>query len=157
TIAQSGTDEHGAPWPLYFGAFGEFKNPTLIYLLAGCIRLFGPSILAPRLVCALAGWAAALLLGLLARRVVYYYARNLNPHQWLAHGDPTTRHHVPGMGSLLFPTFALAVLGAVLLLRRDRRDPWGRFAIHGFAVSPIPASLAWGAQHTLRLIAIPVF
>jgi len=303
TIAQSGADEHGAPWPLYFGAFGEFKNPTLIYLLAGCIRLFGPSILAPRLVCALAGWAAALLLGLLARRVaeddrvglatafsvaltpwffevsrlvfevalyplllalfllalrwisdrghwswsesvllslllalltysystgrllapllalglmffirrgayrgilltwgiygllllpllifawrhpgalsarlhqtsyitperswiniiahfVYYYARNLNPHQWLAHGDPNTRHHVPGMGSLLFPTFALAVLGAVLLLRRDRRDPWGRFAIHGFAVSPIPASLAWGAQHTLRLIAIPVF
>src|SRR5262249_41528657 len=76
---------------------------------------------------------------------------------WLAHGDPNTRHHVPGMGSLLLPTFALAVLGAVLLLRRDRRDPWGRFAIYGFAVSPIPASLAWGAQHTLRLIAIPVF
>lgn len=89
--------------------------------------------------------------------LVYYYARNLNPYQWLLYGDPEPRHHVPGMGSLLLPTLVLAVIGVVVLLRRDRRDPWSRFLLYGFAVSPIPASLAWGAQHTLRLIALPVF
>jgi hypothetical protein len=89
--------------------------------------------------------------------LVYYYARNLNPYQWLLHGDPNTRHHVPGMGSLLVAIFILAVIGFVLLLRHARHDLWGRFLLYGFVVSPIPASLVWGAQHTLRLIAVPVF
>src|SRR4030095_10266595 len=26
-IASTGRDEHGAAWPLYFKAFGEYKNP----------------------------------------------------------------------------------------------------------------------------------
>ena len=29
-IAQSGHDEHGVAWPLYFKAFGEYKN--LLYI-----------------------------------------------------------------------------------------------------------------------------
>jgi len=303
TIAQSGVDEHGTPWPLYFAAFGEYKNPILIYLLAACFRLFGPGILLARLVCALAGAAAVILMGLVARQVskedriglivalmaaltpwlfevsrlvfevaiyplllalfllvvrrvaerggwswpqsallavmlalltysystgrllapllalgllvftprrnyrgivltwaiygllllplaifhwhhsgalsarfqqtsyitpdrswlniiahfVYYYARNLNPYQWLVTGDPNSRHHVPGMGSLLLPTVLLAILGMVLLLRYHWRDPWWRFVLYGFAVSPIPASLVWEARHSLRLIAVPVF
>lgn len=302
-IAQSGADEHGAHWPLYFAAFGEFKNPTLIYLLASCFRLFGPGTVLARLVCALAGWMAVLLLGVLARRVtrndrvgvvtalsaaltpwffevsrlvveatlyplllalfllavwrvaerdfwswrdsallalllamltysytigrllapllalgllffnprrnsrgilltwaiygmlllpllvfarshpgafsarfqqtsyitpdrswpniaahfVYYYARNLSPYRWLVNGDPNPLLHVPGMGSLLLSTLVLAVIGIALLLRCHRRDPWSRFVMYGFVISPIPASLTWGAQHTLRLIALPTF
>src|SRR5205085_7212900 len=31
TVSQTGRDEHGEAWPLYFRAFGEFKNPVLIY------------------------------------------------------------------------------------------------------------------------------
>src|SRR5437868_15013689 len=68
TVSQTGRDEHGEAWPLYFRAFGEFKNPVLIYLLAALFRLTGPSILAARVLSATAGLAAAALLGLLAAR-----------------------------------------------------------------------------------------
>ena len=64
-IAQTGRDEYGVAWPLYFRAFGEYKNPTLVYLLAIVFRFTGPSILIARLLCAVLGVAAALLLGIL--------------------------------------------------------------------------------------------
>ncbi len=40
-ISKTGTDEHGMHWPLFFEAFGEYKNPLYIYLLAGLYRIFG--------------------------------------------------------------------------------------------------------------------
>jgi hypothetical protein len=33
-VAHTGLDEHGAHLPLYFEAFGEYKNPVYVYLLA---------------------------------------------------------------------------------------------------------------------------
>lgn len=69
TIAQSGRDEDGQAWPLFFRAFGEYKNPTYIYLLAALFKLTGPSILAGRALSAAAGLMAALLLGLLAVKI----------------------------------------------------------------------------------------
>jgi 4-amino-4-deoxy-L-arabinose transferase-like glycosyltransferase len=68
-IAQTGHDEHGVAWPLYFRAFGDYKNPVYIYLLAGIFKLTGPSILVARLLSAFVGFAGALLIGLLAWRV----------------------------------------------------------------------------------------
>jgi hypothetical protein len=68
-ISRSGSDEYGARWPLYFKAFGEYKNPTHIYLLAILFRLFGPSIFVARMLSAVAGLTTALLLGLLAVRL----------------------------------------------------------------------------------------
>jgi len=68
TVSQTGRDEHGEAWPLYFRAFGEFKNPVYIYMLAALFRLTGPSTLAARSLSATAGLAAAALLGLLAAR-----------------------------------------------------------------------------------------
>jgi len=69
TIAQSGQDEFGNSWPLYFRAFGDYKNPVYIYLLAVLFKLTGPSILTARLLSAGAGILAATLLGWLAKRV----------------------------------------------------------------------------------------
>ena len=66
TISQHGLDEHGESWPLYFRAFGEYKNPTFIYLLAALYSVFGPSQFMARLLSALLVVAAALLLGVLA-------------------------------------------------------------------------------------------
>src|SRR5882724_4423399 len=45
TIAQSGTDEYGYTFPLYFRAFGEYKSPVYIYLLSAVFWFTGPSIL----------------------------------------------------------------------------------------------------------------
>lgn len=70
TIAQHGADEHGIIWPLFFRAFGEYKSPVYIYLLAAIYKFTGPGIFAARLLSALVGAAAALLLGLSAARSV---------------------------------------------------------------------------------------
>jgi 4-amino-4-deoxy-L-arabinose transferase-like glycosyltransferase len=69
TISQTGRDEFGNSWPLYFRAFGDYKNPVYVYLLALLFKATGPSILTARLLCALAGLAAAALLGILAARI----------------------------------------------------------------------------------------
>ena len=69
TISTSGRDEHGESWPLFFRAFGEFKNPVYIYLLAGVFRFTGPGIHSARMVSATLGVLTILLLGLLAFRI----------------------------------------------------------------------------------------
>jgi hypothetical protein len=69
TVARTGKDEYGEAWPLYFRAFGDYKNPTYVYLLAAVFRVTGPSITAARLLSAASGAAAGLLLGLLALRL----------------------------------------------------------------------------------------
>ena len=69
SISQTGRDEFGIAWPLYFRAFGEYKNPVYVYLLAGIFRLTGPAILSARLLSATAGVLTALLLGLLCANV----------------------------------------------------------------------------------------
>lgn len=68
-IAQTGRDEHGQAWPLYFRAFGDYKNPVYIYLLAGIFRLTGPSIFIARLFSATLAIVAAFLIGLLGARI----------------------------------------------------------------------------------------
>lgn len=69
TISQSGQDEFGNSWPLFFQAFGDYKNPVYIYLLATIFKITGPSILVARLLSALCVSAAVVLLGLLATRL----------------------------------------------------------------------------------------
>lgn len=69
TIAQHGIDEYGLRLPLYFRAFGEYKNPVYIYALAAVYKFTGPSVFAARLLSAGLGLIAALLLGLLAARL----------------------------------------------------------------------------------------
>lgn len=66
TIAQTGLDEYGNSWPLYFRAFGEYKNPIYVYLLAGLFRVTGPSIFVARALSAVLGLLAAFSLGILA-------------------------------------------------------------------------------------------
>ena len=68
-ISQTGRDETGTRWPLYFRAFGDYKNPVYLYLLAVIYYFTGPSIVAARLLSATAGILAALALGLLGGRI----------------------------------------------------------------------------------------
>lgn len=69
TLSQTGHDEYGKSWPLFFRAFGEYKSPTIIYGLAALFRITGPSIAAARILVASFGVLAALLLGSLARKM----------------------------------------------------------------------------------------
>jgi len=302
-ISRTGVDEHGVTWPLYFRAFGDYKNPTYIYFLAGLFKLTGPSITVARSLSAAMGLAGGILLGLLAwkmtrkfsvafvvalsalltpwiyesSRLVFevalyplltvffllalwraasrkawglsnvaaltaalalltysysigrllapllavglvlfmrrhgwrsvmkvwlayvvslipllifyrqhpgalsdrfalltyitpqssvanvasefflHYLANLNPWRWLITGENNVRDHLSGFGSLLAVTVILAVVGAVIVCRRYRREPWWRFIVFGCLVSVIPASLTRTEFPQLRLIAFPVF
>ena len=42
-IAKNGTDEHGNSFPIYFKAFGEYKNPIYIYMCGLLFKVFGVS------------------------------------------------------------------------------------------------------------------
>jgi 4-amino-4-deoxy-L-arabinose transferase-like glycosyltransferase len=69
TISQTGQDEFGNSWPLYFRAFGDYKNPVYVYVLALIFKVTGPGIFTARLFSAIAGILAVLLLGYLASRI----------------------------------------------------------------------------------------
>ncbi len=61
SLSQTGQDEHGFFRPLFFKAFGEYKNPIYIYLTSFLIRLFGLSILTTRFMAVIFGVATVLL------------------------------------------------------------------------------------------------
>ena len=68
-ISKTGRDEHDEALPLYFRAFGDFKNPVYVYLLAAVFKVTGPSISAARRLSAALGLGAGILLGLLAWKI----------------------------------------------------------------------------------------
>ena len=121
-VARGGADEHGERWPLYFRAFGEYKSPVYVYLLAAVFRVTGPSIPAARLLSALAGLAAAALLALLAWRATRDGAAAL----FVGAGAALT----PWLFELSRLVFEVALmplaLALLLLLLRDSsgRDDW---------------------------------
>jgi hypothetical protein len=69
SIAREGVDEYGVRMPFYFRAFGEYKNPVYIYLLAGVFKVSYPSVLVARRLSAFVCWLAAVTIGLLAWRI----------------------------------------------------------------------------------------
>ena len=122
TIAQQGTDEHGQHFPLYFRAFGEYKSPVYIYALAALFRISGPSVFVARLLSAILGLSAAILLGLLAAQMtnrratglIVFIAAGLTP--WLFE-----------ISRLVFEVTLLPVLLSLFLLilyGASKRDEW---------------------------------
>ena len=68
TIAHFGVDEHGTTLPLFFQAFGEWKNPVYIYALVPFVWLFGLTTAVVRTPAALFGILTAIALAGFARR-----------------------------------------------------------------------------------------
>src|SRR5688572_7713920 len=72
-IAQTGAGESGERWPVMFhhftGRHVQYVSATHTYLLAIVFSIFGPIILLARLVAAASVFSAALLLGVLGRRI----------------------------------------------------------------------------------------
>ena len=67
-IATHGVDEHGAHLPLYFTAFGEYKNPVYIYALSAVLRVLPLTVTTERLPAALFGLLTCLFITLIAWR-----------------------------------------------------------------------------------------
>jgi 4-amino-4-deoxy-L-arabinose transferase-like glycosyltransferase len=68
-LAHHGVDEHGYSWPLYFEAFGEYKNPVYVYALVPFARLMPLTATTERLPAALFGLVTVLFVTLMAWRV----------------------------------------------------------------------------------------
>lgn len=66
-IAQDGIDEHAVSFPLFFEAFGEYKNPAYIYLMAVVYKLVGYSVWSTRMTSFLSWLCGSCLLYMLAR------------------------------------------------------------------------------------------
>jgi hypothetical protein len=69
TIEQSGRDEYGARFPLYFSSFLDYKSPIFVYALAGAFRVTGPDREVARGLAAFSILVAVLLLGWLGYRL----------------------------------------------------------------------------------------
>ncbi|MFN2583100.1 MAG: hypothetical protein ABR498_10210, partial [Candidatus Dormibacteria bacterium] len=69
SVAHYGVDEHGVHLPLYFEAFGEYKNPLYIYALVPLARLLPLSPALERTPAALFGLAVVIFLTLAAWRM----------------------------------------------------------------------------------------
>ncbi|HEV7891803.1 MAG TPA: glycosyltransferase family 39 protein [Pyrinomonadaceae bacterium] len=132
-VSRTGADEYGEAWPLYFRAFGDYKNPVFVYLLAAVFRVTGPSMMVARLFSATLGALAALLLGLLAVRLTKRVAVGL----------------VVALSALLTPwlyessrlvfevaAYPLAVVLFLLALRRaSERERWARVDVASLAAT----------------------
>jgi 4-amino-4-deoxy-L-arabinose transferase-like glycosyltransferase len=55
SILETGKDEHGLPYPLYFRSFGDYKLPVYIYLTVPSVKFFGLTPFAVRLPSAIFG------------------------------------------------------------------------------------------------------
>lgn len=67
-ISTHAVDEHGAHLPLYFTAFGEFKNPVYIYSLSALLRILPLTVTTERLPAAIFGLLTCLFITLIAWR-----------------------------------------------------------------------------------------
>src|SRR5215213_3562563 len=121
-ISETGRDEHGEPFPLYFRAFGDYKNPVYVYVLAALFRVTGPSVTAARLLSAALGALTALVLALLGARMSG--SRAVGLFTWL------TALLTPWLFELSrlvleVAAYPLAVALLLLLLwRASRRESW---------------------------------
>ena len=66
-------------------------------------------------------------------------------------GDVKPYAHTPGTGALLAASVLLSLSGLVLVLTRQRADPFWRYAVAALLVSPIPAATTADRFHALRL------
>ncbi len=69
TILSQGHDQHGVRYPVFFKAFGEYKNPLAIYWAVPFIALFGLNEFAVRLSAAVLGVFGIVAIFFLVRRL----------------------------------------------------------------------------------------
>lgn len=134
TIAQHGQDEFGNSWPLYFQAFGDYKNPVYVYLLAVIFKVTGPSILVARLLSAFSVLAAIALLTLLASRIT----RNQGPVGPLLALSALLTPWFFELGRVSFEVALFPFTIALFLLclqRASERETWGWSNSIGLALS----------------------
>ena len=132
-----------------WGAFGLFLVPLAVYALRH------PGALTAR-------YAATTIAreGLSWPRVVLQaignWFRDINPWHWATAGDPAPYVHNGGYGAFYAGVVALAIAGAVIVLRQRAHDLWWRYVVVATLLVPVPAALTVDRYNAIRLAALPV-
>ncbi|MCX6986314.1 MAG: glycosyltransferase family 39 protein, partial [Lentisphaerae bacterium] len=115
-ICETGKDEHGTEYPLFFKAFGDYKNPVMIYVLAPVIKIFGMTNAVIR--------SPSAIFHMLASIAFFFLAYRLSHDKWISLGAafvfsvlpwifPVSRIMLCGFTAMLF----FMIIGWLLLLR----------------------------------------
>ena len=78
SLLKSGRDEFGKSWPLFFRAFGEYKNPIQIYSTIPFVALFGLNEGSVRLVSAIYGTLTILAVYFLVKELLIIRRKTQN-------------------------------------------------------------------------------
>lgn len=115
SILQTGKDEYGKPYPLYFKSFGDYKLPVYVYSTAASISMFGMTPFAVRFPSALFGSLTIIMLYFLVRRLTkddvlsMTGAAILAVNPWHLHYSRATFEVVPGLFFFLLGTWCIAL------------------------------------------------
>lgn len=160
TIAHYGVDEHGIHFPLFFEAFGEYKNPIYVYSVALLVRFLPLSVAVERFPAALFGLAVVGFLTAASWR--------LTGSRLITLGTLVLTALTPWLvieGRVGFETISMVALLAAAIWCLSARTPTPRqfglagvflaFAIYGYTTARLEILLlaialgaAWGLAHT---------
>lgn len=160
TIAHFGVDEHGIHFPLFFEAFGEYKNPIYVYAVAALVRFLPLTVAVERFPAALFGLAVVGFLTAAAWR--------MTGSRWITLGTLALTGFTPWLvieSRVGFETISwLALLSAALWCLAGRQPTPRRFglagiflafAIYGYTTARLEVLLialvlavAWGLART---------
>jgi 4-amino-4-deoxy-L-arabinose transferase-like glycosyltransferase len=134
-ISVDGHDEHGVAWPIFFQTWDASVavNPLYVYILAVVFKLFGPSILAARLLSALAGYMTALMLGYVAER-----STGNRRAGWIVALSALLMPWLFQVGRLVFEVALFPLVLAFVLLQVRRlsvKERWSPWEIAGLGLS----------------------
>lgn len=127
SLIETGRDEYGEKFPLYFKSFGDYKLPVYIYLTAGAIKTFGLSEFAVRFPSA--------LFGSLTLIAFYFFTKTLTRNKNLALAaiallavNPWHLHYSRATFEVSISLF-LFVLGGFLLHKAFTENKKGLFLV----------------------------
>jgi len=83
--------------------------------------------------------------------------KDVDPWHWATAGDPAPYIHNGGYGALFGSVVLLALVGVVLVLRREQHNPFWRFVLLATLLVPVPAALTVDRYNAIRLATLPVF
>lgn len=116
SILETGKDEHGNSWPLYFKSFGDHKLPVYIYLTAASVKLFGLTEWAVRFPSALFGTLTIPLIFFFLQKLFRSYRLSFIASLLLAI-NPWHLHYSRATFEVSIALFFI-ILGSLLLARK---------------------------------------
>lgn len=136
SLIETGKDEHGVSWPLFFEAFGEYKLPVYVYAVVLTQLLIGPTDLSVRL--------PAVLFGTFTIPFLYWWLKELFTDEIgftsrvLSLASPNATHKgTPAVGApRLVPPVSVFVLVPLVGAFLIALSPWHfQFTHAGFEAS----------------------